>query len=221
MLATGARSWLVATQDGKLLGVAWEDVCGAAARAVAGQTRARSEARRRERCGRLVTSWEKTWGEPLAEVQVAAGRALVRSVTGTLASVDLATQQEGWRLTLAKDDRVVARPQSGAVLVLGKDALRVHDAATGELKHQQALALPALAADVRGELPPALGLPFGGGELRWLDRLGRAHQAALGSGRAATTDLGVTLADAAPVEGGFLVTTAAGEVGFVEFNREE
>ena len=110
---------------------------------------------------------------------------------------------------------------SGAVLILGTDALRVHDAATGVLKHQQPLALPALAADVRGELPPALGLPFGGGELRWLDRLGRAHRAPLGGERAATTDLGVTLADAAPVEEGFLVTTAAGEVALVEFDREE
>jgi outer membrane protein assembly factor BamB len=208
VLATGARSWLAATRDGKLLGVAWEDA--SAAGATTG-----------EPVRRLVTSWEKAWSEPLVEVQVAAGRALVRSVTGTLVSVDLATQQESWRLTLSKDDRVLARPQSGAVLILGAEALRVHDAATGELKHQQTLSLPALAADVRGELPPAVGLPFGGGLLRWLDRLGRAHQARLGSGRAATTDLGVTLAEAAPVEGGFLVTTAAGEVGFVEFNREE
>ena len=74
---------------------------------------------------------------------------------------------------------------------------------------------------MHGPLPPALGLPFGGGELVWLDRLGRAHRAALGGERALTTDLGVTLGDAAPVEAGFLVTTAAGEAGFVEFNREE
>jgi outer membrane protein assembly factor BamB len=220
VLATGPRSWLVATQGGKLLGVAWEELAApttaappttdtAAAGVEAGQAAA----------GRLVTSWEKTWGEPLAELQIAAGRALVRSVSGALASVDLTTQQEVWRQTLAKGDRVVVRPQ--AVLILGADALRVHDAATGTLKHQQALTAPALAADVRGELPPALGLPFGGGRLRWLDRLGRAHQAALGSGRGATSDLGVTLAAATPVQDGFLVTTAAGEVGLVEFYREE
>jgi outer membrane protein assembly factor BamB len=215
VLATGPRSWLAATQGGKLLSVAWEDAGPATAAAPATAAGEATDAL----AGRLVKSWEKTWGEPLAELQLAAGRALVRSVTGTLASVDLTTQQEVWRQTLAKGDRVFVRPQ--AVLILGADTLRVHAAATGELKHQQPLPAPALAADVRGELPPALGLPFGGGRLRWLDRLGRVHQAALGSGRATTLDLGVTLGDAAPVEGGFLVTTAAGEVGFVEFYREE
>ncbi len=201
VLATGARTWLVATRVGKLTCVAWDDAAVPV--------------------GRLVSVWEQTWPEPLAEVQVAAGRALLRSVGGSLASVDLATQQQSWQLSLAKDDRVVVRPRSGAVLVLAKDALRVYDSGTGVLKHQQALALPALAADVRGELPPALGLPFGGGELRWLDRLGRAQRAPLGGERAAATDLGVALSDAAPVEEGFVVTTAAGEVAMVEFDREE
>ncbi len=197
VVATGPRSWLAATHAGALIGVTWEEATG------------------------LVEAWRKELGEPLVEVQLAAGRALLRSAGGTLASLDLATREEVWRLALAADDRVLVSPRSGALLLLGRDALRVLDAGSGELKHEQKLELPALAAEVRGELPPAVGLPAGDGVLRWLDRLGRAHETRLGDGRATTTDLGTTLADAAPVEGGFLVATAAGEAAMVVFDREE
>ncbi len=209
VLATGARSFLVATRGGRLLGVAWESETAADAAA-------------EEPVRRLVTSWEKDMGEPLVELQLAGESALVQTAAGDLASIALATQQEGWRLSLDEDVRILARPRADAILILGADALQVRDAAMGELRHRQPLPSPALAADVRGTLPLAPGLPVGEGRLRWLDRLGWAHEARLGGAQEViTTDLGVTLADAAPVEAGFLVTTAAGEVGLVQFDREE
>jgi hypothetical protein len=51
----------------------------------------------------------------------------------------------------------------------------------------------------------------------WLDRSGGAHRVDIQGGVVLdTTDLGELLAAATRTRDGFLVTTAAGEVGFVE-----
>jgi hypothetical protein len=191
VLATGPRSWVAATRPGKVVLVVWEEAPVAGASAGGGQ-------------GRLVTSAEANLGEPIVEAQFAEGRILVRTEAGSIAGLDGTTLQEGWRIRVAREDRVQALPQAGALFVMGGDELRAYDWSTGELKLQRKLAAPAVGADLRG------------GTLRWLDRWGGAHRADGPEATVVSTDLGLSLAAAAPAPGGFLVATAAGEVGFVE-----
>ncbi len=191
LVATPTGSWWAASREGRLCELSWEA-------ADAGATAAG------EGAGRLVKVWEKEWGEPLADLQLAGGRLLVRSVAGSLVQLDPGTRLESWRVALARDDRVQAAPREGLLLVLAADGIDLRDWRTGELRRRQSLSAPALAAELQE------------GSLWWLDRLGRAHQATLAEGRTVTTDLGLGLSEALPVEGGFLVTTAAGEVGLVE-----
>jgi hypothetical protein len=88
--------------------------------------------------------------------------------------------------------------------------LRLHDAFTGKVKLQWKLTAPLVGADVRG------------GALEWLDRTGAVYRVDVQEPRLLETSaLGVPLAAAAPVPDGFLVTTAAGEVGWVETKRGE
>lgn len=194
IVASSERSWIAATREGKVFGVDWEEPAGGAGGAPN---------------GRLVKSWETAFDERILEVQLADGRMIVRSEAGTLAGVDAASRQELWRVRVSKEDRVQALPRVGALLSLGTDAVRVHDWASGEVRFQQKVASPAVAADLRGT------------SLRWLDRWGGAHRVDVQDGRPEyTADLGVPLVEAARVPGGFLVTTAAGEVGFVDVGDE-
>ena len=189
--ASSERSWVAATREGSLFGVTWEAGPGAG-------TGAPAE-------GRLVKVWEKTLDERIREVHLTDGRLLVRSETGSLVGLDNASFQQGWKLPLSRDDRIQAAPDAGAVLVYGAEDVRVYDCGSGELKAQRKVPSPAVGGDLRG------------GFLRWLDRLGGVHRVDVLSGDPVeTTDLGVPLTGAAPVPGGFLVTTAADEVGFVE-----
>jgi len=160
--------------------------------------------------GRLETRWERTWGEPLVAVQAAGERVLVRGASGTLTAFDPAAQSERWRLPLGPEVRVRALPQAGVLLALAADGVRVHDWTSGEKKAERRLAAPALAADLRDDV------------LAWIDALGQVHLADPGPGEPRTSDLGLLLVEALPVEEGFLVRTAAGEVGLVEvsFKRE-
>ena len=108
-------------------------------------------------------------------------------------------------MALTREDRIQVIPHAGTFLVLAATEVRVHDGASGELKFQQKVPSPAVGADLQGT------------SLRWLDRSGGAHRVDIQAGLAPeTTDLGLLLAEATPVPGGFLVTTAAGEVGFVD-----
>jgi outer membrane protein assembly factor BamB len=181
------RAWLAATREGRLFGVAFEEPRATdAAGAV----------------GRLVGTAEKAWGEPLTELRVVGGRALLRSASGTLASLDPLSLEESWRLTLSGGDTFEAQPDAGVLLVLG-GALGVYDWASGAPKARFDLASPALSARLRG------------GSLEWLDRSGGVSRAALADGRVETTQIEHPLEEARPAGEGFLVTTAAGEVGFV------
>jgi outer membrane protein assembly factor BamB len=188
-LPVSARAWLAATREGTLFGVEWVD---AQATDPAGAP------------GRLARTTEKAWGEPLSEIRVAGGRALVRSASGTLASLDLVSLEESWRITLPKEDRLQALPDQGALLVLGAAGARVYDWGSGAVKAQHELSGAPLAAALRD------------GSLDWLDRSGAVHRAHLADGRTETARLELPLAEALPVSEGFLVTTSAGEVGFVE-----
>ena len=108
-------------------------------------------------------------------------------------------------MTLAREDRILVIPHAGALLVLAAAEIRVHDGVSGELKFRQKVPSPAVGADLRGT------------SLRWLDRSGGAHSVDIQAGVAPeTTELGLLLSEAIDVPGGFLVTTAAGEVGFVD-----
>jgi outer membrane protein assembly factor BamB len=154
--------------------------------------------------GRLVEAWQKAFDERLAEVRFAGGRLVVRSEPGTLVGFD-ESGQEIWKLHLASDDRFELVPQAGSLVILGATELRVHDWVSGEPRFQWKVGSPAVGADIRGR------------SLSWLDRAGGAHEVDMQDGRLLdTTDLGGPLAAVAPTREGFLVTTAAGEAGFVE-----
>src|SRR5262249_6908077 len=132
-------------------------------------------------------------------------RVLVRSEAGTLVSLEGAAHQEGWRMTLGRDDRIQVIPRAQALLVLAAAEVRLHDGISGELRFRQRVASPAVGADLQGT------------SLRWLDRNGGVHRVDVQTSLPPeTTDLGLPLAEATPVPGGFLVPPAAGEVGFVD-----
>jgi outer membrane protein assembly factor BamB len=190
VLALPGGSWLTATREGRLFGVTWED----GARGPEGASG-----------GRLVRGWEMDWNEPIVELHLAERRLLVRGESGSLAGLDASSRQETWRMPLAREDRIQVLPQADAVAVLGGSFLRIHDLGTGESKFQQSLPSPAVGVDLRGS------------SLRWLDRAGDAHWVdILGGSPDEASDLGLPLAEALAVPGGFLVTTPAGEVGFVD-----
>ncbi len=190
LVAASERSWVAATREGKVFGVAWEEATPGSA----------SPAE-----GRLVKTWEAPFAERILDIRFMDERVLVRSEAGSLASLDGVSHQESWRMTLAREDRIQVIPHAGALLVLAAAEVRVHDGVSGELRFQQKLPSPSVGADLQGT------------SLRWLDRSGAAHHVDVQAGLAPeTTDLGLPLAEATPVPGGFLVTTAAGEVGFVD-----
>jgi outer membrane protein assembly factor BamB len=189
-VAASERSWVAATREGKVFGVAWEETAPGGAAAAE---------------GRLVKTWEVTYAERILDVRFMNERVLVRSEGGSLASLEGTFHQESWKMRLAREDRIQVIPHTGALLVLTVAEIRVHDGVSGELRFQQKVESPAVGADLRGT------------SLRWLDRSGAGHQVDVQAGLTPeTTDLGLPLAEATPVPGGFLVTTAAGEVGFVD-----
>jgi outer membrane protein assembly factor BamB len=154
--------------------------------------------------GRLVEAWQKSFEERLAEVRFGGDRLVLRSEAGTLVGLD-PSGGETWRLHLSSEERFELCPQAASLLILGASELRVLDLATGGPRFAWKIASPAVGADVRGR------------SLSWLDRSGGAHEVDMQDGRLLdTTDLGRPLAVVAPTREGFLVTTAAGEAGFVE-----
>jgi outer membrane protein assembly factor BamB len=183
------RAWLAAIREGTLFGVAWEDLPATEPGAPT---------------GRLVRTTEKEWPEPLAEINVASGRVLVRSASGALASLDASSLEEGFRLSLSKEDRIQVLANENALLVLGATALRIYDWVSGAMTSEIETADGVLAAILRE------------GSLEWLDRTGGVHRAGLADGRTATARLELPLVQATPAGEGFLVTTSAGEVGFVQ-----
>jgi len=192
VLAASGRSWVAATREGKLFGVAWEEAPASGAGSGPAD-------------GHLVRSWETAFDERILGVHLAAGRVLVRFEAGSLASLDAVGRQESWRVRLSREDRMQVLAHAGALLVLGATELRVHDLASGEVKCQRSVPSPAVGGDLRGS------------SLRWLDRSGGAHRVDIEDGHPGeTADLGLALAEAAPIQGGFVVTTAAGELGFVD-----
>jgi hypothetical protein len=91
------------------------------------------------------------------------------------------------------------------VLILGARDLRVHDLVSGEQKAAWPLSARAVGAAVRRSA------------VAWLDQAGKAYAAGLDGPALLSADVGVPLAWAGAVGNGFLVTTAAGEIGFVEW----
>lgn len=190
--SASSRSWVAATREGKVFAVSWEQAApGSSDTTGAGE-------------GRLVKLWERDLGERLAEVRAVPGRIAVRTESGSVVGLD-EQGQELWRLRLASGERFEMVPPAAALLILGVADLRVHDWTTGETRFQWKVAAPAVGADIRGNT------------LLWLDSSGGAFQVEIGEGRVVEAqDLGVPLARASATQGGFLVTTAAGELGFVE-----
>jgi outer membrane protein assembly factor BamB len=158
--------------------------------------------------GRLVKAWEKVLEGPITELHVAEGRVLVRSEAGALVAFEEATRDESWRMPLSRDERFQAFPHEGALLVLGPAEVRLHDWTTGSVKLQRKVKAPPVGADLRAT------------RLRWLDRWGGAYWMDVAEGGMQAAELGVSLASAEAVPGGFLVATAAGEVGFVEMTED-
>jgi outer membrane protein assembly factor BamB len=155
--------------------------------------------------GRLQKTWEIALGERLSDVQAAAGKLLLRSEQGTLVCFDLASRQQSWRLPLVTDARYEVSPAAGAVMILAPRDLRVHDLGTGEQKATWPLSARAVGGAVRRT------------SVAWLDHSGKAYAAGLDGPALLSGDVGVPLSWAAPVRDGFLVMTAAGEIGLVEW----
>jgi hypothetical protein len=158
---------------------------------------------------RLATAWAVTLDGHITDAQADGAAAVLHLETGALVGLDLASGAETWRLPLETGDRYRLAADAGALLVLGARTLRVHDLATAATRTVQPLAVPAAGGEVRGT------------SMRWLDRYGRAYRAQRGGIATASGDIGLPLAAAAPVAGGFVVTTAAGEIGFVEWVDSE
>src|SRR5262249_42454061 len=139
------RSWVAATREGKVFGVTWEDAGAGAA------------------FGRLVEAWQAAVPQRLIHGRFVGGRVLLPSEAGTLVSLEGAAHQEGWRMTLGRDDRIQVIPRAQALLVLAAAEVRLHDGISGELRFRQRVASPAVGADLQGT------------SLRWLDRNGGVH----------------------------------------------
>lgn len=154
---------------------------------------------------RLTRDWEVALGERLTDLLVAGGKLVLRSEAGALVCLDLASRMESWRRPLDGADRLQPAHEMGALLVLGARTLSVLDLATGEPRSSQPLPVAAAGAELRGR------------SLVWLDRSGKAYRADVAGPAVPSGDIGVPLAAAAAVADGFLVTTAAGEIGFVEW----
>ena len=157
----------------------------------------------------LTMIWDKRVGERLTDLWLAAGRIVVRTESGALVAFD-ETREEVWRVRLAADDRVFPSASGETFVVCGAAEMRVHGASSGEIQRQWKVASPAVGVDVNGT------------SLAWLDRAGGAF-AADSAAEAVdhTGEIGVPLSAAVPTSGGFFLTTAAGDVGFVEFKRGE
>jgi outer membrane protein assembly factor BamB len=158
---------------------------------------------------RLSRDWEMALGERLADLRVAGGKLVLRTEAGALVGLDLLSRQESWRLRLDAEDRYQALPGVGALVVLGGRTLRVLDLATGEQRSSHPLPVPAVGAELRD------------GALVWLDRAGKAFRVGVEGAAVPSGDVGTPLAGADAVPHGFLVTTAAGEIGFVEWIDSE
>ncbi len=190
ILPSWEGSWVVATREGKVFGIAWDEPSS-------GSGGPPTE-------GRLVKRWEQSFDERLAEVRLVERRLVVRAESGTLVGFDEA-RQEIWRLHLSGEERFEIAPRAASLLISSAAELRVHDWLSGEMRLQWKVESPAVGADVRGT------------SLLWLDRSGRAYRVDIPERRLLeSADLGVPLAAATATPDGFLVTTAAGEVGLVE-----
>ncbi len=122
--ATGARSFAVATRDGRVSALDWE----AAIRA----------------------GWEATLSGPIESISYSNERLILPSgqrIVG-LASGD---GSASWDLSLETGETL--QVESGAVFLLGSKTLRVFDVATGELRLSRSIPSPAVGAGLhRGDL---------------------------------------------------------------------
>jgi outer membrane protein assembly factor BamB len=191
ILPVAARSWLAAVREGKVFGIAWEELPATSGSA------AQSD-------GRLAKTWELSFEERLAEVRLTGGLLMVRMESGAAAAFD-ESRREVWRLRLAAEDRIEIVPDAASLVIMGGLDLRVHDWLSGEMKFERKLGARAVGVDIRGRW------------LLWLDQSGGAYRVDLQDGRLVETgDLGAPLATAQRMPDGFLVTTAAGELGRLE-----
>jgi outer membrane protein assembly factor BamB len=158
---------------------------------------------------RLVTGWERNLGERLSEIRTAGERTAVRTESGVLIALG-PDGQDLWRIHLAAGERFDILPQASSLVASGGPDIRVYDWMSGATRLLWKVDAPPVAADVRGA------------SLVWLDRIGTVYKVDMSAARLVErTNLDTPLAAAATMPDGFLMATAAGEVGFVEFNSVE
>jgi hypothetical protein len=158
---------------------------------------------------RLVKGWERSLGERLSELRVAGEHVAVRTESGALVALG-PDGQDLWRTRLAAGERFDILAQASSLLVSGGPDIRVYDWASGASRLQWKVDAAPVGADVRGA------------SLVWLDHLGGGYKVDMPAARLVErTDLGTPLSAATTMPDGFLMTTAAGEVGFVEFTSVE
>ena len=181
----GGRSWLIASRDGRVVELAWQP-------AAAGM----------EPGGELRVASEHAFPEPVVDVRPAGERVLVRFESGTLASVVWPTGEELWRLSLVDDEGFRAFEAASTLVIFGARKLKTFDLLTGEPRFEHDVASPVVGVELEGR------------ELRWFDRAGYIHTAQSESGEpGGTSDLGVALERAHAGASGFLLRSAAGEIG--------
>lgn len=152
----------------------------------------------------LIKTWEIDLEGSIADIQPAGGRLLIVSQAGYLASLE--DGHEVWRSPLAPGKDYKLTPLERSAVLQAADGLNLYDIKSGKLVFSQKLSTPAVGTTLTDSW------------LLWLDSSGRANRVSMGGEpRVESTDLGVPLEQAWPVRAGFLVATAAGEVGFVEY----
>ncbi len=154
--------------------------------------------------GRLELIWEYELGTKIRDLRRARGRLLVRLGDGALLSLDPHTRREVWRRQLDETEDVTLVNDDHAFVVHGGDTVRIYDSLVGRI---------TFAREAPAE---AVGIALDGARLHWLDRAGFAHTVDIRDGRfLRSSDLGVPLESAAHGPAGFVIRTAAGEIGVV------
>ena len=198
---TGARRWAVATEDGRLVGVSRPEPYGDAD----------SDGDADDDHGnnmRLRMSWEVLLDEPVRGMSAAEGTLVVESEGGYLVGLAELDGQELWRLPLDEGSRYQWQSVANAMVLFDEDTLRVFDPTSDEPSFEQELTSPAVTVVLEGD------------RLLWLDRSGWAHRTNLMEGDVESRDLGVPLEQAFSTTDGFVVTTAAGEVGLAVVDHD-
>lgn len=153
---------------------------------------------------KIETAWEAAAGEPVTTLGASAGLAIVTAKNGGHIAFDPAAQKVAWRKRPVPGERWLLSPV-GPFVWGGGELRRLHPA-TGEVGFTQKTGTPVVGAGRWNDT------------MAWIDAIGRVYAAtdAAPGTPVLQAELGLLLEDADAVTEGFLLKTAAGEVGLLE-----